>query len=93
MNQPSNPANQAMTDGMREALNKSVSADAMKKTSDMMIKTAKMLAMGHLDPTYMQETMDTMLSLMPKDQERVQPLESAPPENVRSPQGMMGMMA
>ena len=66
MNQPSLPANQAMTDGMREALNKSVSSDSMKKVADMMTKTAKMLSMGHLDPSYMMETMEMMQKLMPE---------------------------
>jgi len=65
MNQSSTPQNQAMNDGMREALNKSRNADAMKKVSDMMMKTAKMLAMGHMDPTYMMETMDMMQQIMP----------------------------
>jgi hypothetical protein len=69
MNQPSSPTNQAMNDGMREAINKSVSSDSMKKVSDMMTKTAKMLAMGHLDPSYMMETMDMMQRLMPENTE------------------------
>jgi hypothetical protein len=67
MNQTSLPVNQKMNDGMREALNKSVSTDAMKKVSDMMLKTAKMLAMGHMDPAYMMETMDMMQALMPNN--------------------------
>ena len=72
MNQSSLPANQAMNDGMREALNKSVSSDAMKKVADMMTKTAKMLSMGHLDPSYMMETMNMMFSLLPENEESSQ---------------------
>lgn len=67
MNQSSLPANQAFNDGLREALNKSVSIDAMKRVSEMMTKTAKMLAMGHLDPSYMMETMNMMFSLLPEN--------------------------
>ena len=58
---------QAMSQGMRDALNQSVSQESMKKCSDMMTKTAKMLAMGHLDPAYMMETMTLMQSLMPSE--------------------------
>ena len=76
MIQPSTPQNQAMNDGMREALNKSVSSDAMKKVSDMMMKTAKMLAMGHLDPTYMTETMSMMQQLMPAGEPQGEQMES-----------------
>jgi hypothetical protein len=56
---------------MRDALNKSVNVEAMKKVSEMMIKTAKMLAMGHIDPTYMTETMDAMQQIMPGNTDQV----------------------
>jgi hypothetical protein len=85
MNQPSTPQNQAMNDGMREALNKSVNADAMKKVSDMMMKTAKMLAMGHLDPTYLAETMDAMQQIMPDQAEQAP--AGAPPAAMGPGQG------
>lgn len=78
MNQPSSPKNQSMNDGMREALNKSVNSDALKKVANMMMKTAKMLSMGHLDPTYMMETMDAMLQIMPEETE--QEAQAMPPE-------------
>ena len=80
MNQLSPLANQAINDGMREALNKRVSFDAMKKVSDMMTKTAKMLAMGHMNPVYMMETMNMMQSLMSNDVGQFVP--------VQPPQGM-----
>jgi hypothetical protein len=88
MNQSSTPQNQAMNDGMREALNKSANPNAMKKVSDMMMKTAKMLAMGHLDPTYLMETMDAMQQIMPENTDQAD--QTAPDQADQTPPADQG---
>ncbi len=62
--------NQDMNSGMQQALDHSRNQDALMKTADMMIKTAKMLQTGHIDPMSMMKTMDMMQAIMPSNSDQ-----------------------